>query len=316
MHNLEHIAHQQVYDATTSYPEWRKQLRPRYHIVWRDIALGYAGLLLTIFFYLWLTTSSWPFILLKCIAAALLFGFLLAYLSLFIHEAAHYQLHPNKKQNDRFAGIFLCLLFGLEIRTYRKIHWQHHKHLGTPSDSETSYFNALTPQFLVESATGIHLWRVMKNKNSSIALPPEMRRSSLRWLAAGGILNACIVLAMGLFVHWSLAVAWVIGMLGIFPFLATLRQILEHRDELAAAGTDFTTIPHGKVTRLFTTGFLSRSFGAAGFNRHMIHHWDPQMSYTRFGEVEDFLLRSAATKDLVRQAKTSYWKTFKKLFVK
>jgi fatty acid desaturase len=316
MHNLEHITHQQVFDGEVSYSVWRKSLHPKYGIVWRDILLGYAGILVTVILYAWLPVDSWGLWILKLVAAILLFGFLLAYLSLFIHEASHYHLHPDKKINDRLAGYFLCALFGLHIRTYRKTHWHHHTHLGTPTDSETSYFNALTPRFLIESSTGIHLWRILKKKNGHKAVSPEMKRANARWLIAGGLVNICIILTASLLVHWSLSLAWILSMLIVFPFFATLRQILEHRDELAGSNLDFTTTPHGKITRIFTSGFMSRSFGGAGFNKHMIHHWDPQISYTRFKDVEAFLLRSAATKELIGNAKTTYWQAFKKLLAR
>ena len=58
--------------------------------------------------------------------------------------------------------------------------------------------------------------------------------------------------------------------------------------------------------------FLSRFFGAAGFNRHLIHHYDPSISYTRFDDFEKFLLSSPA-KSEIDKSKTSYLKTFFKL---
>ena len=33
---------------------------------------------------------------------------------------------------------------------------------------------------------------------------------------------------------------------------------------------------------------FSRYFGGAGFNRHLLHHLDPSISYTRFDEFERF----------------------------
>jgi len=32
--------------------------------------------------------------------------------------------------------------------------------------------------------------------------------------------------------------------------------------------------------RLFGDDFFSCTFGGAGFNRHLLHHWEPQISYT------------------------------------
>ena len=33
-------------------------------------------------------------------------------------------------------------------------------------------------------------------------------------------------------------------------------------------------------------GPLASTLGGAGFNRHLLHHWEPKISYTRFRELE------------------------------
>ena len=107
---------------------------------------------------------------------------------------------------------------------------------------------------------------------------------------------------------------WPGSQFGLFlPFFAALRQILEHRDELALSSVDFYKEPHGKVSRIFVHSLLSSSFGSAGFTRHMIHHWDPQISYTRLDDIEAFLSRSDKTSALIRDSKTTYGSTLKKL---
>ena len=75
----------------------------------------------------------------------------------------------------------------------------------------------------------------------------------------------------------------------------------------------FYKTAHGKVSRLFTDTWLSRSFGSAGFTRHMLHHWDPQISYTRLGEIETFLARCEKTAPFIQASKTTYVTVFKKL---
>ena len=113
--------------------------------------------------------------------------------------------------------------------------------------------------------------------------------------------------------NWQFAIAWTAGFGIFFPFFATIRQILEHRDELAKPGTDFYKQPHGKVSRLFVHHFLSSSFGGAGFTRHMIHHWDPQVSYTRLKDIEDFLASSPQASPIIQHSRTHYHTVLKKL---
>jgi fatty acid desaturase len=58
---------------------------------------------------------------------------------------------------------------------------------------------------------------------------------------------------------------------------------------------------------------VASTFGAAGFNRHLIHHWDPQLSYTVLPEVEKYLMNTIVRDKLIER-KTSYIKTFVELW--
>jgi fatty acid desaturase len=314
MNNLEEISYKDVrHQNKLTYAEWRKQLRPVYGIVWRDIFLGYLGLAAIIFLSTKVSFTQPVIFILGLVVGSVLIGVLLAYLALFLHEAGHFNLHPDKKTNDRLATIFLGILFGTSIKAYRKIHWQHHLHLGSTEDTETSYFNALTPSFIIESFTGIHLLKVILKKNKKDILTPEMKSNSLQLLAACALLHLSIVAVLLWFSFSAAAIIWVAGMLVFFPFFATLRQMLEHRSELADKKTDFKSVNHGKLSRLFASDLFSKVFGAAGFNKHMIHHWDPNISYTRFDEVEKFLSECDTTHEIVNKSRTTYFKTLRKL---
>ena len=312
--NLEGISFDEVINETgTSYAVFRTTLRPRYTKVLSDIIKGYFFLLLTSSL-VFLSGQTYPSLWWLYIpAGSILIGYIAAYIALFIHEAGHYNIHPNKKINDSLATFFLCLPFGLSMKSYRKIHWQHHLHLGTPLDTETSYFNALTKLFILETLTGIHLFRTILKKETDNVLTKEQKKQSGIMLIAGFLLHAIILTLSFLTGHWTFAITWILGFGIFFPFFATIRQILEHRDELADHATNFNKIPHGKVSRLFIHTILSSSFGAAGFTRHMIHHWDPQISYTRLKEIEDFLLHNKKTEEIIHSSKTSYSSVLKKL---
>ncbi len=314
MNNLESIPFESVSaPGGLSYKEWRSGLRPRYTMVWRDILFGYAAIFSLIALSAWLQTQYPGWVILNIIVTALATGYFIAYLSLFIHEAGHFNIHPDKKINDRLAAIFLCAVLGLDVKTYRKIHWMHHVHLGTPEDTEISYHNAITPGFIFETITGLHLVKVIRKKTGNNLLTGTMKKDSRIMLFIGLLLNALIIAAAIYAGYWHIAIIWVGAMFIFFPFFATLRQILEHRSELASAKTDFAKTPHGKLSRLFVSGPFSSSFGAAGFNKHMIHHWDPQVSYTRLKDIEQFLLQCDAVKNIVRSSRTSYLASFKKL---
>src|SRR5687768_17823428 len=161
--NLEGIDFKEVVnDKGISYDRFRQTLTPDYLRALYDIFKGYGWLIVTSIAIIYLINRfpGWWWVIV--IAGSILIGYIAAYLALFIHEAGHYNLYPDKKINDRFAGLFLCLPFGLSIKAYRKIHWQHHVHLGTPEDAEVSYFNHLSRLFLAETLTGIHLLKTLR----------------------------------------------------------------------------------------------------------------------------------------------------------
>lgn len=296
-----------------SYADFRKTLTPRFTTVARDILKGWCFLLLIPAVVCYAggqqTIANWWLIP----PAALLIGYIAAYLALFIHEASHYNIHPDRKKNDAIASVLLCLPFGLSLQAYRKIHWQHHLHLGTPDDTEISYFNALTPLFIVETLTGIHLLRTMFSKGKKSVLNADQQRKSRRMLLAGAAIHGLLLTAFVYNGFLVAAISWITGFGLCFPFFASLRQLLEHRDEYAKATTDFSKQPHGKISRLFYHTLLSSTFGAAGFTRHMIHHWDPQVSYTRMKDVEAFLEQDQQTASILAGSRISYTAVFRKL---
>jgi len=312
--NLEEIAFEEVTGKDGApYAVFRNSLQPRYPKVAFDIAKGYFFLLLTAGITLLIDHRFHILWWIIVPVSAILIGYSMAYLALFIHEAGHFNIHPDKKINDRLATLFLCLPFGLSMRSYRKIHWQHHVHLGTQEDTEVSYFNSLSKLFILETLTGIHLLRTVTRKEKNDVLTKDQVRQSRLMLLAGTLIHAIILMASFLTDNWPFAIAWILGFGIFFPFFATIRQILEHRDEFAHKTTDFYKLPHGKVSRLFVHTLLSSSFGSAGFTRHMIHHWDPQISYTRLKDIEDFLTGSEKTASIIRSSKTSYRSVLKKL---
>ena len=314
LNNLEGIKFDEVTDSNgISYPSFRNNLQPHYPTVIFDIIKGYFFLIIIcggiIFFDKYTHRFWWAMVA----TGSLVIGYIAAYLALFIHEAGHFNIHPDKKANDRLATFFLCLPFGLSLKSYRKIHWQHHLHLGTPADTEISYFHALTKLFILETLTGIHLIRTMMKKGGDKILTKEQVNKSRIMLLAGIFFHLMILTTAFLTGNWPFALAWILGFGIFFPFFATIRQILEHRDELANHNIDFKKQLHGKVSRLFINSILSSSFGSAGFTRHLIHHWDPQISYTRLKDIEEFLTNSKKTSVIIKESKTTYTSTLKKL---
>lgn len=301
----------QLQDLTNGEQTWaafRTTLRPYYGVVWRDIALCYvmlAGGLVLFASIAARVPLTWEIPLL--VLFSIFCGYWLHALMLFGHEAAHMNVAP--KYNDRISDWTVWLPFGLSTARYRSSHWEHHLHLGDHDDTEFSYRNCMQPSFLLQLVTGIYFISLLRAYQGDAPKNAIPKKATIVAALLRTLVFHCVILA-GCFYFGavSTAIMWVVSTFVFFPFFATMRQILEHRIAEAACDRDFTTEEHGPVNRLFGTDLLSRYFGAAGFNRHLLHHWDPLISYTRFDDMEQFLLKTEIGSRM-NAARSTYGKT-------
>lgn len=292
-----------------AYAEFKRTLTPRYWIVWTHIGLGYLALGFFVALIIATQIYAKSYLPLAIAAGAMGIGYFIAYLLLFLHEAAHYNLARDRRSNDVLANLFIGILIAQDIREYRPFHFTHHRKLGTPEDTENAYFDALSVKFIFESIFLIRPLKVML-KRSTHGQKKAAVASPLQKLA-GLALNAAIVaiaIALG---FWPVALAWAVGVVMVFPFFAALRPILEHRGFHADHSVDYAKVPHGPVNRLFGSGPIASTLGGAGFNRHLLHHWEPQISYTRLKDLERFLMDCpAASAPDLDQYRTTYARAF------
>ena len=316
---LELVDFGEVYNSENlTYKDFRKTLSPNFLKVWWDIFLGYLGIALVVAFLIHSTYFKLGIQIICLAVGSCAIGFFVAYIQLFIHEAAHFRIAGTRRYNDLLANIFVGSLAGLYIKTYRKIHWKHHTNHGNINDTEHSYFDAPNLRFILEILTGIRVLKTVLSRKTSLKTMSEnskTRKSTGDQL----MILTTITLHLGFTIvmyflgFWLVSLAWIIGVGVFFPFFGALRQILEHRKPDAQIMTDYSTSPHGKFTRLFGNDIFSKFFGGAGFNKHLIHHWDPGISYTNFPMVEKFLYDTQLAEHL-SMAKSNYVKTFILLF--
>ncbi len=313
--DLERFKRNELVDGTgLGFLEYQKTLTPRYAVVWRDILAGWVAIgLIAYALCRWqLAHPGLGECLVAILVAGALIGFGQLYLHNFFHEAAHYNLAADRRVNDLLANLFLGAVVGLDIAVYRLIHFDHHRHLGTPQDTEHSYFFPLNWRFVLSAVSGYSALRVMLTRNRRVRA--ERPDSGGRgWLLLGVGLNATLLLSAWLAGFWTLSVAWTLAMLSFFPFFNTLRNLVEHRAEDADPTADYFKIAHGVVNRLFGDGPVASTFGSAGFNRHLLHHWAPQISYTRLRELEDYLMQTAMGPSL-DQHRCTYLATINRLW--
>ncbi len=319
-----------VDDQGQSYAEFVRGLRPDFARVYRDIGFGYSMLITTALIAISMRHIGVPPWIVVAVGA-LSFGYWIAYLQLFIHEAAHANLAAERGESDRLGNLLVAWMVGTTVANYRKVHFEHHRTLGTTSDTESSYFFPLNALFFLRSLCGWHAVEVLLARRSCV----QRSRSSGKSIEAAsdiqnnpcrsrpsqglshmlvGLLGHVVVIFMAWWGgSWPLAVAWCAGVGIVFPFFAALRPVLEHRDEVASSRVDYRCADHGAYTRLFGDDPLSASFGGAGFNRHLLHHWEPQVSYTRLPELETFLGRTVM-KTVMESRRSSYGAAFLRLF--
>jgi len=301
-----------------SYRDFVQSLRPDFARVRRDVLFGYLMLLGTIVLTAALPYAGVPRIVAAAIGAVSI-GYWIAYLQLFIHEGAHYNLAADRQASDRFCDRYISWMIGTTVASYRIVHFQHHRALGTVNDSEHTYFFPLNLWFVIKTLFGLRVLEVLfarktiadaSNKTAKIkekAARTSMAAPLFALLVYGGIVALTYLVGF-----WWLSLAWIAGVGMVFPFLGALRQLLEHRDEKADNGADFRVVPHGATTRMFKEGAFGSTFGGAGFNRHLLHHWEPQISYTNLPALEQFLLRTKAG-PIIERRTTTYSSAFLKL---
>jgi fatty acid desaturase len=298
-----------------SFAEFRRDLSPRYARAWLDFAGrwlllggGFVAMCLASRRLGW--GAAW-----LVVPAAAWIGFWFASIVLFMHEAAHFQLHRDKSTNDRLANLAVCWMTGDEIRAYRALHWQHHLHLGDVHDTEVSYHHAPTLRYALETLVGIHAWRVFRNHRSvrsDAGTPARGHWAPGVALGRGMLVHGAILAGPVWAGLWPAVLAWVLGVAVVFPYFSALRNQLEHRSERASPEVDYSRVAHGTVNRMFRSTVLSSAFGSVGFDRHLLHHWEPSVSYTRFDDLEAFLMTTELA-PAIDEARTTYRATWRRL---
>src|SRR5437870_2873845 len=141
-------------ETNGEYARFRRTLTPAHRIVWRDLARAYVWLAAV----LAATAQAGGLVsgLIAAAVGAVALGYGIAFIQLFIHEAAHYHLAADRGLNDRLANWLICWQVGTDIASYRRTHFDHHRFLGEARDSENSYRNALTLGLILKMATGLH----------------------------------------------------------------------------------------------------------------------------------------------------------------
>lgn len=305
------------------WSELKAELTPDYAEAWRDIAFCYVGLLVGVVGVgVAAAQLGWVAGLLLMPLGVVVTGFWMSSLVRFVHEGGHHHLHPDRRRNDRLTDWLISAWVLDEVAHNRRVHWQHHLHLGGHGDTETSYFRAPTNAFLFKTVTALYVFEVigrrilgLQDAKGRKVEAPGTKRSLPRiaFVIGRSAVYHLVVLALALWLGGPLAaLTWALAMGTTYPFFDVLRQILEHRRVDIGPDIDLSETEHGPNNRLFGKDALSRWFGNAGFHLHLLHHWDPTVSYTRLEDMERILLQTEL-RERIEAGRTTYWQTWKQL---
>ena len=110
-----------------------------------------------------------------------------------------------------------------------------------------------------------------------------------------------------------------IGYFFFMPFFGSLRNVLEHKYEMKFIEDSTIVRIVGSelnyTTRLFTKSKLSKLFGVVGFDRHLIHHWDPSIPAINLKHAHRFFL-TTELKPMIEALPTTYSRAFLRLISK
>ena len=243
---------------------------------------------------------------------------------LIIHEGAHFHLSQDKAMNDKLSNLFAGWFVFTDIKNYRVSHIQHHRGLGSSSDPENTHMDTLDLSWLLAAITGAKTALAFVKTISSGKKIGESDGPGSSTPVIGAIVHALLFFTIYFGLGLAPLVIWSISLLIVAPLLGMLRNLLEHRYVEAVdpilwevfLSSSSKEIEFNQITtRTFTQSIFSKLYGSMGFTHHLLHHWDPSISYMNLKKVHSFLL-SSEVGELIKKTDTTYTKTFFYLFGK
>jgi fatty acid desaturase len=298
----------QLHDASgLSYREFRAKLSPRWGVVWLDAVATWLALAASV--AIAIAAEQWGVLASAVVAGVTIVpvGVAIHRLGLFVHEGVHRNVAPGRA-NDVVTNLLGGVATLTDVRDYRPIHMAHHRYLGTAEDTERTYMARLDLQFVARAMIGLHVRGILRHRKTM-----DFGRRHRSVVVSGALFHVAIVLLLVWTGHLAAAAAWCAGVLVCYPLVQSSRQLLEHRPDDAVGNLSAEGAALSTFTRLFSDDPVGPFIGGAGFNRHLLHHWDPGLSYTRFRAM-DAWLRGTSVAEIMGARCTSYAATFRRLW--
>ena len=296
----------------STYSDFRKQLVTPFRRVQFSLIMNWFSIIFLVILSKYL--SNFVFYFCEAVFLSLLMNRVLS----IVHEGAHYHLSEDRSMNDRITNVCAGWFIFLDVRNYRKTHIQHHRGLGTSLDTENTHMDKLDLSWLIAAISGAKTALAIKKSLPSTSNTGIEERPKILILLLGAIAHLGIFSAIYLGLGWWPLLVWSVSLLVVTPMLGMLRNLLEHRYVEAVdpilweifMNSNSKAIEINQVTtRTFTQSIFSKFYGSMGFTRHLLHHWDPSISFMNLGKVHEFLLTSEVG-ELLKKTDTTYTRTF------
>lgn len=298
-----------------TYSEFRKSLTTPYFRVQLSIAMNLLSIISIVIFAMAFPT---PLILvLLSLPLALIEHRVLNVL----HEGAHYLISSKRFVNDLLTNVFSGWFVIADVDQYRITHIQHHRNLGTEDDPKQSHMDKLDFTWLISAISGLKTIQIVfQRKKFRESKLNDYKTSKRHFLVAilGIVFHLAILFYLFQF-NFEVMCWWIITTYFLAPFLGVLRNVLEHRylelvdsrvwDEVLGQETSKSNKISAQVTtRMFTLNPFSQILGSMGFTRHLIHHWDPSISYANLKKVDQFLSETKIG-SLLKSQRSTFFRT-------
>jgi fatty acid desaturase len=234
------------------------------------------------------------------------------HLQILQHEAAHYNLFPNRRWNDLLSDLFCSIPFLGLTRHYREFHMEHHRHLLDPErDPEVEFYREQNYHFeqkrpaaflktLCLDLCGFHYFQFFFSYYSYLL----SRDRKDRFIRSDEIPRVAAVGLAALLVIWLIPGGWfylffywcVPQMTWMFLFLK-LQGYGEHTKRTAQTETCTSTQELALLTRFFIYPLNSEL--------HLEHHLLPSLKWYELRVIHDRLIRGGISE--IRPLRGYFW---------